>query len=137
MGGDEHELNRVRATLALFVADVSGDPKGQSPTKPCPPTHRFSPRDSRWPVWILALDQTHRRTPRQRHPLPYDQVTTKRLGTLVPVEPARAAGVARAHHATAVPSSSTIRVGIASRATPSIVVAGATPAAPNRAASTP
>ncbi len=44
---------------------------------------------------------------------------------------------AGAHHATAVPSSSTIRSGIASRATPSIVVAGATPAAPNRDASTP
>lgn len=41
------------------------------------------------------------------------------------------------HHATAVPSSSTIRTGIASRVTPSIVVVGATPAAPNREASTP
>lgn len=39
--------------------------------------------------------------------------------------------------ATAVPSSSTIRVGIARRVTPSIVVAGATWAPPSRAASTP
>lgn len=41
------------------------------------------------------------------------------------------------HYATAVPSSSTIWPGIASRVTPSIVVVGATPAAPNRPASTP
>ena len=40
-------------------------------------------------------------------------------------------------YATAVPSSSTIWPGIASLVTPSIVVVGATPAAPNRAASTP
>lgn len=54
-----------------------------------------------------------------------------------PVQPAREAQAARSHHATAVPSSSTIRVGIASRATPSIVVAGATWAPPNRPASSP
>jgi hypothetical protein len=58
---------------------------------------------------------------------------------LVPVQPAPApaAEAARSHHATAVPSSSTIKVGIASRVTPSIVVVGATPTAPNRVASTP
>ena len=56
---------------------------------------------------------------------------------LVPVEPARVAEAARSHHATAVPSSSTIRPGTTSRVTPSIVVVGATPAAPNRDASTP
>lgn len=50
-------------------------------------------------------------------------------------QPCRRRG--RSHHATAVPSSSTIRSGIASRVTPSIVVDGATPAAPNRDASTP
>lgn len=44
---------------------------------------------------------------------------------------------ARWCHATAVPSSSTISSGIASRVTPSIVVVGATPAAPSRDASTP
>jgi hypothetical protein len=46
---------------------------------------------------------------------------------LVPVQPARAAEAVRSHHATAVPSSSTIWPGIASRVTPSIVVVGATP----------
>lgn len=51
--------------------------------------------------------------------------------------PAALPEAARSHQATAVPSSSTIRSGIASRVTPSIVVAGATPAAPNRDASTP
>lgn len=55
---------------------------------------------------------------------------------LVPVQPGTLPEAARPHHATAVPSSSTIRVGIASRVTPSIVVVGATPAAPNRNAST-
>ena len=40
-------------------------------------------------------------------------------------------------HATAVPSSSTSWPGTASRVTPSIVVDGATSAAPNRDASTP
>jgi len=56
---------------------------------------------------------------------------------LVPVRPARAAEATRSLHATAVPSSSTIWPGIASRVTPSIVVVGATPAAPNLDASTP
>lgn len=51
--------------------------------------------------------------------------------------PAALPEAARWHHSTAVPSSSTIRVGIASRVTPSIVVAGVTPKAPNRDASTP
>ncbi len=37
----------------------SGGPKDQIPTKPCPPAHQ-SPRDIRCPVWIAALDQTHR-----------------------------------------------------------------------------
>ena len=56
---------------------------------------------------------------------------------LVPVQAARAAEAAKSHHATAVPSSSTIWPGTASRVTPSIVVVGATLAAPNRDASTP
>lgn len=43
----------------------------------------------------------------------------------------------RTRQATAVPSSSTISPGIASRVTPSIVLAGATPAAPSRPASVP
>ncbi len=43
----------------------------------------------------------------------------------------------RSRHATAVPSSSTSRPGTASRVTPSSVLAGATPAAANRPASTP
>ncbi len=55
---------------------------------------------------------------------------------LVP-PPAALPEAAGSLHATAVPSSSTIRSGIASRVTPSIVVDGATLAAPNRAASTP
>jgi hypothetical protein len=56
---------------------------------------------------------------------------------LEPVRRARAAEKTRSHHATAVPSSSTIWPGIARRVTPSIVVVGATLAAPSRPASTP
>lgn len=48
--------------------------------------------------------------------------------------PARAV---RPRHATAVPSSSTSWPGTASRVTPSMVLAGATPAATNRPASSP
>lgn len=50
---------------------------------------------------------------------------------------ARAAEETGSHHATAVPSSSTIWPGIARRVTPSMVVVGATLAAPSRPASTP
>ena len=46
-------------------------------------------------------------------------------------------GATTARHATAVPSSSTIWPGTASRVTPSIVVGGATPAAASRDARTP
>lgn len=58
---------------------------------------------------------------------------------LLPVhlQPAPVAEAVGSHHATAVPSSSTIWPGIASRVTSSIVVVGATPTTPNRAASTP
>ncbi len=60
-------------------------------------------------------------------------------GRRKPRRPIRSAALpdAGSPHATAVPSSSTIRVGSASRVTPSIVVGGAAPAAPSRAASTP
>lgn len=56
---------------------------------------------------------------------------------LAPVRRARAAEEQGSHHATAVPSSSTIWPGIARRVTPSIVVVGETWAAPRRPASTP
>ncbi len=56
---------------------------------------------------------------------------------IVPVQPVARPAAVRSHYETAVPSSSTIRSGIASRVTPSSVVVGATPAAPNRDASTP
>ncbi|SHF63405.1 hypothetical protein SAMN05444320_104346 [Streptoalloteichus hindustanus] len=58
------------------------------------------------------------------------------LSALAP-PPAGLPEAARSRHATAVASSSTIRAGIASRVTPSIVVGGATRAAPNLDASTP
>lgn len=81
-----------------------------------------------------ALSQSSPKRERRHYP---EHRKSPTCPLLVPVRPARAAEAARSHHATAVPSSSTIRVGIASRVTPSIVVVGATLAAPNRDASTP
>lgn len=73
----------------------------------------------------LTLFCVSRRTEQRRHD-PREREVVSALSAL-----------SRSHHATAVPSSSTIWPGIASRVTPSIVVAGATPAAPNRPASAP